>query len=180
MTSPSHAARTAASHLLRCGNSQDIHQLAGGVQVLLHGWVCQGMLQAPGSLRSRRALLCTWLLVSGSQWPCRVRGLCDTLAAVSQYFARALLLGSWLIRQGDSRSLDKVPSCTSAAHRQVAAGCALLCRPLTLISTLGHAPCLPPPGLSAFSLFCSAPLRYSSCRSSSCPCLYAGRCRQPC
>ena len=66
-------------------------------------------------------------------------------------------------------------SCSCAVHRQVPAGCALLCRPLTLISTSGQARCLLPSGLSVFSLFCSAPLRYSSCRSSSCPCLHAGR-----
>ncbi len=80
MTVLSHAAEMTASHLLRCGNSQDIHQLAGGVQVLLHGWICQGVLQAPGSLCSRRALLCSQLLVSGSQWSCKVRALCWLLS----------------------------------------------------------------------------------------------------
>ena len=87
-----HAARTAASHLLRRGNAQDMHQLAAGVQVLLHGWICQGILQAPGTLCRRRALLCTRLLVSGSQWSCRVRALCDVLAAVKPCCAQALLL----------------------------------------------------------------------------------------
>ena len=82
MTVLSHAARTAVSHLLRCGDAQDTHQLAGGVQVLLHGWMCQGIVQAPGSLCSRRTLLCTWLLVFGSQWACKVRALFDMLTAV--------------------------------------------------------------------------------------------------